>query len=231
MIPPVLPIAPPSGAVFLCHTQKDTPMTEARLTSVDAVSTFVFSGQATFTLRSLKTKQRFTYQVEETEQGGRFFVRVLTGPENTADYTYLGMFFGPDFSHDKKKRVSPDAPSAKAFAWFAEKLRRGVLPPSLEVWHDGRCGACGRKLTVPASVMVGLGPECAAKRGVDLSCVGLNQDGEEVQPFGLAGERNLDRGTRPEPRGEAFQAFPPSPEYLAAKARGKAAGKAARKRG
>lgn len=31
----------------------------------------------------------------------------------------------------------------------------------VEVWHEGSCGRCGRKLTVPSSIETGLGPECA----------------------------------------------------------------------
>jgi hypothetical protein len=34
----------------------------------------------------------------------------------------------------------------------------------LEVWHEGRCGACGRRLTVPESIERGLGPECYGRR-------------------------------------------------------------------
>lgn len=36
----------------------------------------------------------------------------------------------------------------------------GVIPPSLEVWHEGRCGRCGRALTVPESIASGIGPVC-----------------------------------------------------------------------
>ena len=40
-------------------------------------------------------------------------------------------------------------------------LHHGNLPPALEVWHEGRCGRCGRKLTTPQSVETGFGPVCA----------------------------------------------------------------------
>jgi hypothetical protein len=35
-----------------------------------------------------------------------------------------------------------------------------------EVYHEGRCGRCNRKLTVPESIETGLGPECASKLGL-----------------------------------------------------------------
>jgi hypothetical protein len=37
------------------------------------------------------------------------------------------------------------------------------------VWHEGRCGRCGRKLTVPESIESGFGPECASILGLDAS--------------------------------------------------------------
>ena len=41
--------------------------------------------------------------------------------------------------------------------WYASKAE------TVQVWHEGRCGKCGRKLTVPESLTSGLGPECAGR--------------------------------------------------------------------
>ena len=35
-----------------------------------------------------------------------------------------------------------------------------------EFRHEGRCGRCGRALTVPESIDTGFGPHCAAEMGV-----------------------------------------------------------------
>ena len=55
--------------------------------------------------------------------------------------------------------------SFQAFAWFLASLSRPgtELPEQLEFWHAGRCGRCGRRLTVPASIASGFGPECAGR--------------------------------------------------------------------
>lgn len=52
---------------------------------------------------------------------------------------------------------------AKVFPWLWQKYVDPVrnLPSQIEVWHEGRCGACGRRLTVPESIANGLGPVCA----------------------------------------------------------------------
>jgi hypothetical protein len=88
----------------------------------------------------------------------------------------------------KKSRIGPDAPSAKAFAWLFPKLAAGAkLDDLVELYHEGRCGRCGRTLTVPESVATGFGPNCAAELGVPWEI----RDGEGVpQPdltFVLAG--------------------------------------------
>jgi hypothetical protein len=151
-------------------------MTDGRIRTFEHVNAYTFAGHATFTLRSAKTGTRFTYQVQQKEpdEADRgpplFFVRVLTGPENTSDYTYLGLIRlreGEAFYYaDKKRRISPDAPSAKAFAFLLHCLQADNLPEALEFYHDGRCAACGRALTDPESILTGFGPTCSARRGI-----------------------------------------------------------------
>jgi hypothetical protein len=163
--------------------------TPGKLAAWDAVEEFIFAGNATFTLVSRKTGVRFTYKVrvkkEDKEKLGRnkdafeggsgmlasevvYFVNLLRGPDNTADFSYMGVvrkdpprFFWTQASG----KVGRGAPAHKALLWMLDAMRcgRDVLGSSLEVWHEGRCGCCGRKLTVPDSIAAGLGPECAKR--------------------------------------------------------------------
>lgn len=144
--------------------------------------TFMLAGKAIFTLRSRRTGNRFTFKVErkKDEDGRRtenfWFVSLLTGPANTQDYTYLGcirpntdkyLSYGShSYYHDKKQRISPEAPSAVAFAWTFKKLANNVPTPDLQVFHMKACGRCGLPLTVPESIASGFGPECAGKVGL-----------------------------------------------------------------
>ena len=61
----------------------------------------------------------------------------------------------------------PDSLQEKIFVWTWNRLHSSnpVLPTSIEVWHEGLCSHCARKLTVPASIQLGLGPDCAEKFG------------------------------------------------------------------
>lgn len=142
---------------------------------------FVLAGRADFTVENSATGGRFTFRVcaprKETEAGGEVidheakvrFVKVLTGADNSSDYEFLGTVFldGNVYRPGKKSRISSDAPSSRAWAWFWGRLAQGRdLPESLNVWHEGRCARCGRKLTVPESVASGYGPECRGKVGM-----------------------------------------------------------------
>jgi hypothetical protein len=141
----------------------------ARLEAPASARTFVFAGKATITLLSLKTGARFTYKVKRSKTNPKlYFVSVLTGPDNEMDYHYLGTVFEDGhFRVTAKSTISHEAPSALAFAWFSKLLNHSTFPTGLEVWHEGKCGACGRKLTVPESIASGLGPECRNRFSCD----------------------------------------------------------------
>lgn len=121
--------------------------------------TYALGGHGEVTLVSKRTGRRFTYQVREIKNNpGSFFVSVLAGADNTADYTYIGNIWEGKRFWNKAK-----TPAAAAFEWGFAKLLKGELPDTLEIWHDGTCGRCGRKLTTPESVAKGIGPVCDEK--------------------------------------------------------------------
>lgn len=132
-----------------------------KLAAADAAR-FLLAGNARATIQNTATGNRFTYRIRAAKNGGVHFVSVLVGSDNEADYSYLGFIRDGRFVHGgAKSRIGYDAPSAKAFAWVFPRL--GSLPENVEIWHEGCCGRCGRALTVPESIMMGLGPECAGK--------------------------------------------------------------------
>ncbi len=134
-----------------------------QLTAATDAMIFIQSGNAHFTLRSKATGTRYTYHVEESNDGRAFFVSVLYGPDNTGDYVYAGVIKDGVPVRTKRSRVGSQDKRWLAFVWAYNKLAAGVLPDSLEIWHEGRCGRCARMLTVPESVRDGIGPECRKK--------------------------------------------------------------------
>jgi len=134
---------------------------------------FAFAGDATFTVTSRKTGTRFTYRVEALsgtdDAAGKWFVGVLTGPDNRHDYTYAGMVFEqPDGSHKptqtRNSKLPACAPSWMGFVWLVAQLNADAdISRSAELDPMGKCGRCGRELTDPESIRTGLGPVCREK--------------------------------------------------------------------
>jgi hypothetical protein len=134
-----------------------------QFTDPQAVRAFVLGGNAVFTIESVGTGTRFTYRVRASDTREVFFVSLLSGPDNAADYAYLGIIPKDDpmtFRLTAKSCAGEQAASVKAFKWFWRQVTAGRLPATVGVWHEGRCGRCGRTLTVPSSIESGFGPEC-----------------------------------------------------------------------
>lgn len=129
---------------------------------------FMLAGNAYVTFQSRLTDVRYTYRVVRSDHSGSpddrrptHFVSVLVGPD---DYKYLGAIFqNRAYTQTRGSKISRDAMSAVAFMWVWSKLIAGVNHPQLAVYHEGRCGRCGRRLTTPESIRTGLGPVCAGK--------------------------------------------------------------------
>lgn len=121
---------------------------------------FMFAGKSVFTFLNTKTENRFTFKIKQAKDSNIFFVSVLTSPDV---YSYLGICDDGVYKHGKKSVISKDAQSVKVFEFMLNRLKTDNLPDFLEVWHEGFCGKCGRRLTVPTSILTGLGPECIKK--------------------------------------------------------------------
>jgi hypothetical protein len=156
----------------------------AQITDAHSIPVLVLAGNATFTLVSKKTGTRFTFRVSQCEDendGAKkelWFVSTMTGPDNESAFSYTGIITRSvagvyQFRRTAKSKISDMAPSFKAISWFLNAALAPIAARTsvtsalnqVEFWHEGKCCRCGRKLTVPASIASGLGPECAGKSG------------------------------------------------------------------
>jgi len=135
---------------------------------------FIFAGNAIWTIDNGKG-EHFTFKVIKPDEGtpferlGIYFVYVLNGPDNTKNYAYMGVFdtVNMSLSTTKGSKVFESAKSWKVAYWALNMVSREMpFPPGYRIHHEGKCGRCGRKLTVPSSVISGIGPECASIMGI-----------------------------------------------------------------
>jgi uncharacterized protein DUF6011 len=148
----------------------DEPGPRAELTTPAVTVAFMLAGNAHVTFQSRRTDARFTYRIERADprsgdtRPAPHFVSVLVGPDNGRNYKFLGTIFeGRVYAHGRRSKIDPSALSAVAFAWVWKRLSAGQMHPELAVYHEGRCGRCGRRLTTPRSIEIGLGPICEEK--------------------------------------------------------------------
>lgn len=126
------------------------------------VKKFALAGNATITLQSGKSSAYYTYKIVKHKED-LYFIRLLHGPDNEEDYQYIGCYysdteyFNPCKTWKERPTFSWPA-SIRAIKYFFEHIND--IPDNLFVYHEGKCGKCGRKLTTPDSIKRGLGPEC-----------------------------------------------------------------------
>jgi len=154
--------------------KKENTMQGAKFTAAIVAYDYMMAGNATVTFVSSKTGQRYTFKIRKPDEkkqdpryknnGNTYFVSLLSGPQNTTDFTYMGMISHNDFRLTKASKMNQESSPVKAFAWvWNHIINKQDIPEAVEIWHEGSCGRCGRKLTVPESIEAGIGPECAGK--------------------------------------------------------------------
>lgn len=119
----------------------------------------LLAGHAIFTLTNLITNKHFTYRIVKPNPNSPHFVSLLTGPDNTEDYTFIGTIFDCQvFRHSTKGGIGKESVGVKGFDWLWRNLDK--LPDNVRLDHCGYCLRCGRLLTEPVSIETGYGPIC-----------------------------------------------------------------------
>jgi len=131
---------------------------------------FILAGHAHVTFKNRATGNRYTFKVVKSK-GTKpvHFVNVMYGSDNQNTYAYIGCIFEEKkFKWTVKSKIKQDDVRVKVFEYVFNHLLKGDLVEVIEIWHEGRCGRCGRLLTVPESITSGFGPECAGRVGISI---------------------------------------------------------------
>lgn len=117
----------------------------------------MLAGNSTFTVQNPETDMRYTFKVVQPHPTRPHFVKLLTMPDHFFPIATI-------FNHKTLRlaKFRRETAAYKAFAWLWRNA--DDLPAPAEFYHEGRCGKCGRKLTVPESIKSGIGPVCAERK-------------------------------------------------------------------
>lgn len=136
----------------------------------DGVKSHILAGNSVLTFHNIKTNNHLTYKIKKDKKKDIWYVYYLSGPHNESNYSYLGLIGKNNIKNQfnfiltKASKASKKSIVYKSFNWIYDRLNKNKkFPDFLEVWHEGICGKCGRKLTHPESIETGFGPTCIKK--------------------------------------------------------------------
>lgn len=132
------------------------PITEADFVGLDRPN-ILCEGIATVTLTN---GRHFTYRIEIPKAGNlkdKRILGLLSGSDNTSDYTSFA-FVEDDGTVYVWKRYQTEK-----YLKHAQLVAGGAQEHVVQWQQAARCQRCGRLLTRPDSIALGLGPECAGK--------------------------------------------------------------------
>jgi hypothetical protein len=136
----------------------------------------------TITIQNEVSGEHRTFKIHTVRDGkleGKRIVSLLTGSDNESSYTGFGFVSNSCVNVWTKKQSS----TFRFYAQIIEKAFEAIqeayeasgetvdvkiehLSRTYTVRHEKRCLCCNRKLTTPASLKAGYGPECAARLGI-----------------------------------------------------------------
>ena len=134
-----------------------TTMIPTHLKTAKAAKEHILGGRAIIILNNNDSGKFITYKITVDPSDSRsHFVWVHT----SRGYQYVGAIkWGKKFFNSKKS-IPRHYTHYKAFVWAWRHISNNSMPHPLSVYHDNTCRRCGRKLTTPKSIKLGIGPEC-----------------------------------------------------------------------
>lgn len=137
----------------------------AELIGSDRIKKYIFGGHGVVTLVSDVSGDHHTYSFsapENRKQGDDImFISTLIDGSN---WLYVGMYRNGKFKLTAKSKFGVDTSIVKGIAYiFKMVLNPDFKDDRMHLLHEGICCRCGRPLTNPYSINIGIGPTCMSK--------------------------------------------------------------------
>lgn len=134
----------------------------------------IFNGCHTFVS---PTGNHRTFKIWTTKDHQKRIIALLTGADNTHDYTPFGFVDGETIAVWRTRRGQPVSPADYArYRTYADLIHQIIAReqghpvedepsyvPQFKHLVEAYCIRCNRLLTNPRSIETGIGPECASR--------------------------------------------------------------------
>lgn len=140
---------------------------------VPVTKQFVLGGKAIFTVHNASGKH-YTFRIKKVDPkpgskyGTTYFTSLLTGPDNTSCWTYVGITDQDTgiFRTTRQSQVTTSTPAIQVLQWALSMIwTQREFPAGYGCHSEGKCARCGRRLTDepgvnPEGARYGFGPKC-----------------------------------------------------------------------
>ena len=125
---------------------------------------FIFGGCAELSIMNVETKNKFSYKIQKSKQDNLYFVHIIS-PHGMTRYAGVIVYKNNKYEFHKGKNgtISQSNLSIIALVYTINHLLNNTLSNKVIIYHNGRCGICGRRLTDMQSIQRGFGKYCWEK--------------------------------------------------------------------
>lgn len=133
--------------------------------SIEYAERFITAGKAQVMFWNTETNNKFWFTVHEMRDS----LYAVNWIVKDSLPNYIGHIntrhVGAQF-HRTAKGIwnEPKSHAADVFAFMWKRIRELNVPEQVHILHLGKCGVCGRPLTDPVSIEVGIGPICRGEK-------------------------------------------------------------------
>lgn len=120
---------------------------------------FLLGGNCLFTVKSNYTQKHFTFKVKKNKDDSIY--KVYHGVKFDR---YAGFISSNGFKRYNPQKIATEQQAA--FEWLWRNITIKEQLKKVTIYHHGKCGKCGRRLTDPTSIEIALGPECRKELGM-----------------------------------------------------------------
>lgn len=144
---------------------KTYPESSSKLNTSEDIRNYIYGGRGIVTLKAPSGKSH-TYIFSKPRDEDAFpddvlFVYALH--ENVKRF-YVGMVEMNKFRLTRNSRFLPDTEIVKGAKYIMKMAFSDELNTPMELWHEGVCCYCGRKLSSEKTIKTGIGPKCRKYR-------------------------------------------------------------------
>lgn len=145
------------------------PESRHKFEDKESLLAYIFGGKAIVTLTNKISNKSHTYYVTRPRDASTFtddtyFVYAISIRGDVQKQFYLGMFEKGKFRLTSNSRFKSSTEVVRGIEFLSSMLYDKNKFSLMDVYHEGCCSKCGRQLTDPKSISIGIGPKCRKAR-------------------------------------------------------------------